>query len=109
VSGHVDVREQMDAILAEEHKGLRGVSSTHAIILHIANRLVPSVSPTLSTQNPQPTTLNPQPQAPHCKLQQTPNQIDLVDLPGLVATGEGGAETKALVQSHISKVARRLP
>lgn len=73
VSGHVDVREQMDAILTEEHKGLRGVSSTRAIVLHIANRHVPSV--------------------------------DLVDLPGLVATGEGAAETKALVEAHVKQVA----
>jgi len=55
VSGHVDVRQQMDAIIQEENRGERGVCSTRCIVLHIANRHVPS--------------------------------IDLVDLPGLVATG----------------------
>ncbi|KAJ1481216.1 Dynamin family-domain-containing protein, partial [Baffinella frigidus] len=43
ISGHLDVSQQMDQILQEEQRGLKGVSSTRRIVLHIENRHVPSI------------------------------------------------------------------
>ena len=59
VSGYVDVQAEMEDIIHAEHDGLRGVSSTHAIVLQIDNPNIPSIdlvdgSPASCRRQPRP-------------------------------------------------------